>query len=83
LRSRHTVRILTALKSTALGKRLPHWQMGCETRERYELDKDATDSLVLMYDVGSYESQILLAMSAELRNKIDAHQKDCPICRGA
>jgi hypothetical protein len=57
--------------------------MGCETRERYELDKDATDSLVLMYDVGSYESQILLAMSAELRNKIDAHQKDCPICRGA
>jgi hypothetical protein len=58
-------------------------QMGCETRERYELDKDATDSLVLTYDVGSYESQILLAMSAELRNRIDVHKREFPICQGA
>jgi len=53
----------------------------CETRERYEREKNATDELWLKYGAISSEGKTLMAASAELRNIIDAHRKDRPICR--
>ena len=57
--------------------------MECEQRQVIERNKQDMENRVLQLGSLSEEGRIFSKFSAQCADQLEAHKKDCPICKGA
>ena len=57
--------------------------MECEQRQALERFKQDAENRVLRLGSLSEEGRIFSKFSAQCADQLEAHKKDCPICKGA
>ena len=57
--------------------------MKCEQRQAIERHQQEMENKVLQFGSLSQEGRIFSKFSAQGADQLEAHKKDCPICKGA